>query len=121
MDMNSDEQPRDHVPEDDGVAQVETGHFEQNVKSRSTWLRLLFMLVFMALYAVSRLVIFAVVVVQFLWVLFTADKNDKLLKLGRSLAMYTYEIVMFLTFNTEAKPFPFDQDWPDSTPGASQR
>lgn len=114
--MSSDEQPRDHVPADDGVAREPTSDIEQNVKSRSTWLRLIFILVFMALYAVSRFVVFAVVVVQFLWVLFTGDTNNKLLKLGQSLASYTYQIVTYLTFNTETKPFPFDQDWPDSPP-----
>jgi hypothetical protein len=116
--MSSDEQPRDHVAPDDGIAREESNDLEQNVKSRSTWLRLVFMLIFMALYAVSRFVVFAVVVLQFLWVLFTADTNEKLVKLGQSLATYTYHIVTYLTFNTDTKPFPFDRDWPDAAPGA---
>jgi hypothetical protein len=115
--MSNEEQPRDHVPEDDGVAREDPNDLEQNVRSRSTWLRLIFMLVFFALYAISRFVVFAVVILQFLWVLFTAETNDKLVKLGQSLATYTYEIVTYLTFNTNTRPFPFDRDWPDSAPG----
>ena len=35
---------------------------------------------------------------------------------GQSLATYTYQIVMYLTFNTEEQPFPF-ADWPSGPPG----
>lgn len=109
--MSSDEQPRDHI-----VADKETSgddnELEQNLKSRSTWTRLLFMLVIALFYAVSRPVVFAVIVMQFLWVLFTAETNKKLAVLGHSLALYTCEIIDFMTYNSEAKPYPFDSDWP---------
>jgi hypothetical protein len=114
--MSNDEQPRDHVAQDDGVARDDSNDLEQNVKSRSTWLRLVFMIIFFALYALSRFVVFAVVILQFLWVLFTAETNEKLVKLGQSLATYTYQIVIYLTFNSDSKPFPFDRDWPASAP-----
>ncbi|MDH4108573.1 MAG: DUF4389 domain-containing protein [Gammaproteobacteria bacterium] len=107
--MTTDHPPRDHALPD---AEHDDRDLEDHVKSRSTWIRLLYMLVFCALYAVSRLVVFAVVVLQFLWVLFTGAVNAKLTVLGHSLATYTAEIIDFLTFNTDAKPFPFDKDWP---------
>ena len=91
--------------------------FEKNVKSRSTWLRLLFMAVFLIIYAVSRPVVFVVVVIQFFWILFTSEANKGLLEFGQSLATYTYQIVRYLTFNSEEKPFPFDQPWPAAAPG----
>jgi hypothetical protein len=72
------------------------------------------MLIFMALYFVSRLVVFAVVVLQFFWLLFTGAVNEQLRALGQSLAGYTYEIVRFLTFNSDVRPFPFDAQWPPS-------
>jgi hypothetical protein len=55
-----------------------------------------------------------VVVVKFFHVLFTGETNPRLLELGRSLATYTYQIVEYLTFNTEVRPFPFDAEWPTS-------
>lgn len=86
---------------------------EENVKSRSTWLRLFFMIVVAFLYGVSRIVIGAVVVIQFFWVLFTAESNRNLQRFGQQLATYSYQIVRYLTFNTEERPFPFDLDWPE--------
>ncbi len=70
------------------------------------------MLVFMALYAISRPVVFAVIALQFLWMLFTADKNQQLAVFGHSLALYTCEIIDYMTYNNEEKPFPFEGTWP---------
>lgn len=89
---------------------------EENVKSRSTWLRLLFMIICSLLYAVSRLVVFTVVALQFLWLLFTGEPNQRLTAAGQSLATYTYQLVRYLTFGSDVRPFPFDDDWPSSKP-----
>ncbi|MGB5259977.1 MAG: DUF4389 domain-containing protein [Gammaproteobacteria bacterium] len=32
------------------------------------------------------------------------------------MATYTYQIINYLTFNTEDRPFPFDLDWPAGPP-----
>jgi Domain of unknown function (DUF4389) len=88
---------------------------EDNLKSRSTWLRLFFMIVMSIAYAVTRFVTTVVVIVQFLHVLFTGTVNEKLRVFGQSLATYVFEIVSYLTFNTEIRPFPFDKDWPRPT------
>lgn len=88
---------------------------EQNLKQRSTWRRLLFMLLFLFLWGVSRVVTAAVVLIQFLWVLFTGQTNEQLLKLGQGLATYSYQIVLYLTFNSDQRPFPFT-DWPEGPP-----
>ena len=90
--------------------------FESNLKSRSTWLRLFFMIVFTLFYGVSRIVTVVVIVAQFCHVLFTGETNRPLCDLGLSLATYTYEIVCYLTFNTEQRPFPFDSPWPQGKP-----
>ncbi len=93
-------------------------HFKQHVKARSTWLRLFFMLVVVILYGVSRVVTGAVIVLQFFWLLFTGGTNARLLHLGQALATYTYHIILYLSFNTEQRPFPFDADWPAGPPSA---
>jgi len=89
---------------------------EENLKERSTWLRLFFMLVMLILCGVASTVTGAVVLLQFFWKLFTGETNKQLEQLGQSLASYIYEIVRYLTFNTEQRPFPFDAEWPAGPP-----
>lgn len=117
----NEEQPRDHAPEPPGEETYpgerrESGDFEEHIKSRTTWLRLLFMIILVFLYGVSRVVVGAVVVLQFFWVLFTGETNERLRGLGQSLATYTYQVIRYLTYNTDSRPFPFDDDWPSSVP-----
>jgi len=89
---------------------------KENLKRGSTWLRLFFMLVVIILYSVSRVVVSVVVLLQFFWVLLSAETNESLEVFGQSLATYTYQIISYLTFNTEERPFPFDLDWPIGPP-----
>jgi len=119
--MNDNGPPPDHVVNDDPPTQDEShdARLEDNIKSRSTWMRLLFMILFLALWSISRILVLAVVVLQFFWVLFTGETNQRLLAFGGSLATYSYQIIAFLTYNTEAQPFPFT-DWPEGPPGASE-
>ena len=87
---------------------------EKNIKSRSTWLRLLFMLIYYALISLAGLVGTFVVVVGFFWVLFTGEVNQQLRQVGQAIASYMYEIIRYLTFNTDDKPFPFGGEWPSA-------
>lgn len=87
---------------------------EANVKNRDTWRRLLFMIVLGAIYGLTRIGVVAVIVLQFFWVLFTSQANEKLTRLGHSLALYTAELIDFLCYVTEERPFPFDRDWPEA-------
>ena len=87
----------------------------KNLQSKSMWRRLFHMVVLGVLYSLSRLVVGAVITVQFFWLLFTQEKNDQLAVLGKSLATYGYQITMYLTFNTENRPYPYDMDWPDES------
>ena len=118
--MNDNGPPPDHVVEDAPHPEDERrdARLEENIKSRSTWLRLLFMILFMALWSISRFIVLAVVVLQFFWVLFTGDANQRLLAFGESLATYSYQIISYLTYNTEEQPFPFS-DWPEGPPSTS--
>ena len=109
----SDTRSPDSPGESGGSEPTDPPDIEANIKNRSTWRRLLFMLVIGALYALSRPVVFAVVTLQFFWVLFTAERNEKLAELGHSLGLYTAELIDYLCYVTEERPFPFDKDWPD--------
>lgn len=116
--MSQNETTPDQMSEDMGdEGRSDTRTLEENVKRRSTWIRLLFMIILAVIYGISRIVFGAVVVFQFLWVLFTGDTNTRLIDFGQSLATYTYQIMRYLTFNSEDKPFPFDGEWPTGPPG----
>ena len=86
----------------------------------NTWIRGAYMLLFGVLLVAARLVISIVVVVQFLFVLLVGADNQNLRNLGQGLGKWVYQTLMFLTFNSEEKPFPFD-DWPaiDTSEGYS--
>ncbi|MCK5897300.1 MAG: DUF4389 domain-containing protein [Cocleimonas sp.] len=85
---------------------------ESNLKNSSTWKRILYMLLFVLAYSVAEFVLMAVAIVQVLFKLITGDINDNLTILGKQTALYVYDVMLFLTFNTEKKPFPFSA-WPD--------
>ena len=93
----------------------QTRSVAENIKSSSIWRRAFFMIVLAFIWAVARLVVGAVVVVQFFWVLFTGVVNEGLKDFGQQLAIFVFQIVRYLTFNTEERPFPFDLNWPEVT------
>ena len=72
-----------------------------------TWLRGLFMLLFAVLYTIAEVVVTAVVLLQFLIVLVTGERNERLTGLGERLSVYVYDVLRFLTYNSEQRPFPF--------------
>lgn len=79
---------------------------------KATWLRGIFMLIFFAIaYYFIILLIAAIALFQFGSVLLTGKLNVWLLDFGRSLSTYSQQIVSFLTYNSEQKPFPFGE-WP---------
>ncbi|VAW83299.1 hypothetical protein MNBD_GAMMA16-409 [hydrothermal vent metagenome] len=69
------------------------------------------MVLFSIVLSVAKVVTIAVMAFQFLSVLFTRSTNQQLQTLGKSLSTYHYQIIIFLTFNSEVLPYPFT-DWP---------
>ena len=110
--MSEDNPPVDHVVTDDDQGEK----IEDHVKSKPTWLRLIFMVVFYALASLASLVLTFVVVLGFLWVLFTGEKNRQLQDVGQGIASYVYQVVRYLTYNSDEKPFPFEAKWPSPQP-----
>ena len=80
-----------------------------------TWIRLAYMVLFAVLVMAARLVVSIVVVVQFALVLVFGKDNENLRNLGQGLGKWVYQAIMFLTFNSDDKPFPFDE-WPTLEP-----
>ena len=81
-----------------------------NLKQISTWQRIFFMLIFSIIGELIRMLLWAVILLQVASSLLTGRPNQNILDFGRSLSLYSYHILLFLTYNTEVLPFPFS-DW----------
>ena len=86
------------------------GQAKQDVTTRGLWLRFLFMVLFWFVFCVLHGLLALMVGVQFLIVLFSGSPNQRLVKFGHELGIYYHDIIVFITFKTEARPFPFS-DW----------
>ncbi len=73
------------------------------------------MVLFAVILYISKIVLFAVAILQFLSTLFTGGSNDRLTEFGEKLGRFIYQVIRFLTFNTDDMPFPF-ADWPGDKP-----
>lgn len=92
---------------------------KDNLKSQSTWIRGLYMLLYIVFSRIAELVLGVVILFQFLLKLFTGETNERLLKLGQGLSTYVYQIFQFLSFNTEYHPYPFGA-WPKGEPKSAR-
>lgn len=93
---------------------------KHNIRERKTWLRGLYMLLFLICNSVAKVILYAVIAFQFLLTLLTGNTNERLLKLGQSLSTYIYQILAFLTFNSDQHPYPFGA-WPKGAPVAKKK
>ena len=79
---------------------------------RETWIRLLFVILFAFIYTVGEIVLAALVVLQFGFKLITGECNDYLQQFSKGLTLFIYQILQYVTFNSDDQPFPFN-DWPN--------
>lgn len=92
---------------------MDNEQLKSNLTSSKHWLRLVFMLLFAAVLQLASLVMWVLVIVQFLFSLITGTDNQHLRRFGHSLSTYIYDVLKFLCYSSEEKPFPF-ADWPAS-------
>lgn len=74
-------------------------------------LRLVYAILFYFVYAMSRFVLGLVAVVQFLHILLTEEHQEDLMRFSRSMTRFISQLVGYLTWVSNKKPFPFS-DWP---------
>jgi hypothetical protein len=92
---------------------MDQDQLKHNVKSPSIWIRLVYMLLFAFAIYISMMAFWCVVIAQFLFVLFSGERNPNIAKFADVVCQYIGQCLGFLSFATEEKPFPFD-DFPDS-------
>lgn len=84
---------------------------KHHLANPDVWIRLLYMILFWFLLVLARFAVGLLAVLQFLLVLLTGAPNEHLRSMGGSVGVWTLQTMRFLTFSSDAKPFPF-QDWP---------
>ena len=82
-----------------------------HVKDRNTWRRGFFMLLFLVINNIAVWLGYATALFQFLFTLVTGAPNPRLRSFGNGLSRLIHDVMRYLTFNSEEKPFPFS-DWP---------
>jgi hypothetical protein len=86
--------------------------FKKHISERSTWIRGLYMLLFLLIYKIAEVVMLAVALFQFASKLLTGDTNQRVQVFSRSLCLFIFQVWRFLTFTSEELPFPF-APWPE--------
>lgn len=81
--------------------------FSENIRKPSHWLRILFMVGFIIALYVTGIILLVVVIAQAVFSLVTGGDNRNLRGLGANLTAYVRETLLFLTYNSDGKPFPF--------------
>ena len=79
----------------------------ENIKEQAGWQKVLFVLMFWIVFYVAQMVVAAVAIAQCLFLLFTGDANQQQRRFGDAVSKYIHDILRYVTFNTEERPFPF--------------
>jgi len=79
----------------------------ENLKQPTQWFRIAFMLALAVALYLAGLVLTLLIIAQALFGLLTGADNRNLRELGAALTGYVRQVLDFLTYNSEFKPFPF--------------
>lgn len=82
----------------------EPEHFE---RQHGVWARGLFMLLFVIFFSIAETILAVLALIQFLFILFTKEKNAFLVSFGKDLARWMHDVALFQTGSSEEKPFPW--------------
>jgi hypothetical protein len=81
-----------------------------NLSNASTWKRVLFIIIFWFIFNLVELLIGVLVFFQVLALLFGGERNGRVQDFSNQLSLFAYDVLQYVTFNRDERPFPF-QDW----------
>lgn len=94
---------------------TEGGSSAQQEDSRpvpsSGWYRLPYMLLFVVVFEIAEIIVYVTALVQFVLRMVTGHPNERLRTFGGDLSRYVGGIVAYLTYKSDAVPYPFGP-WP---------
>jgi len=76
-------------------------------KDKSSWVRILFVVFFWVAFSFTQTILAVVAITQCAFLLITGNANQYLMQLGDNLSQYVAQILRYITFNTDQRPFPF--------------
>jgi|GEM_PF-2132791 len=82
-------------------------------KSKSTWEKLLYLLLYAICFNVAEIVMWAITIIQFITTILTGSPLRQLQVFGSSLSEYLKQVADYLTAAKDEKPFPINA-WPTS-------
>ncbi len=92
---------------------MDTENIKNNVQKSGTWIRGLHMLLLFIALRITEIILYAMIIFQFGMTLFTGKKHEPLEKFSINLTHYIKNIFLYLSFNSDQRPFPF-AEWDDS-------
>lgn len=87
-------------------------NFKKNICNGEQWLHVAWIILFVVIYSVIKIVLFATVFFQIVHTLIFSNQQQRLRCFAAQLALYIYELIQFITYNQKEKPFPF-APWPE--------
>lgn len=88
-----------------------TAEMKANVKNVDTWIRGLFIIIYGVIFYVLVGIIWLVVIFQFIMKVITANLNPNVMNFSGGLTRYAFQILQYVTFQSEERPWPFGP-WP---------
>lgn len=85
-----------------------------NLKKSESWIRGIYLLIFLFILQIMEIVIVVLTVFQFVASIFTGGRLPSLDAFSRGLANYTRNILLYITYQSDLKPFPF-REWREET------
>ncbi len=103
-----------HNPSPDSGKGEDTVNIEIQIKSQvqntGTWVRLFFTLLFIVIFYGVFLITSGVAVIQFVTRILTGKPLGSLTDFNSRLADYARDLVAYITYASNQKPFPFKED-----------
>ena len=97
---------------------------KQNLRNVDNWLRGLFIVIFAVIFYFLVGIIWLLVIFQFLTTVITGKLNNQLENFSGVLTDYALQILDYVTYQTDLKPFPFsplpDQENNEKTPAGEK-
>lgn len=86
--------------------------FETNEQGKAGLSRALYTILFLIIIRLISTVLFVIAITQFIYSWLTGEPNEKILHFTEGLAEYSKQLVSYVGFNTDEKPWPVGE-WPD--------
>ena len=86
---------------------------ETNKRKKPGIARALYTLLYLLVGRFISMVLFVIAITQYIYIWLTGEPNEKILLCTADLGEYTKQLVTYVGFNTDEKPWPIG-DWPDT-------